>query len=60
VLGPLDEFGFVRVVALSLRFFWVSDGQVAFSGRTSSDAANYLYVVWLAGRYCGPKVMPVF
>jgi hypothetical protein len=39
-----DGLGFVKFVALSLG--WV--GQVAFSGRNWSDAANYLYVVWLA------------
>jgi hypothetical protein len=45
VLGLLDKLGFVRVTGL--RLIWV--GQVAYSGRNPSDAANYLYVVWLAG-----------
>jgi len=35
LLGPLDRVGFVKLVALSLS--WL--GQVAFSGRTLSDAA---------------------
>jgi hypothetical protein len=35
LLGPLDRVGFVKLGALSLS--WL--GQVAFSGRTLSDAA---------------------
>jgi hypothetical protein len=35
LLGPLDRIGFVKLSALSLS--WL--GQVAFSGRTLSDAA---------------------
>lgn len=41
LLGSRDRLGFMKIVALSL--CWV--GQVAFSGRIVSDAANYLYVV---------------
>ena len=44
LLGLFDRLSFVEFVALSLS----GVGQVSFSGRTRSDAANYLYVVWLA------------
>ncbi|SPF37872.1 hypothetical protein SBA1_190004 [Candidatus Sulfotelmatobacter kueseliae] len=60
LLGSLDGIGFVKLVALSLSFLWLSVGQVAFSGRTPTDAANYLYVVWLAGRGIGTKVISPF
>jgi hypothetical protein len=51
-LRSVDGLGFIELVALSL--CWV--GQVAFSGRNPSDAAKYLYVVWLAVDRDGTKV----
>ena len=59
-LGFLDGLGFAELAARLLSCLWLSVGQVAFSGRTPSDAANYLYVVWLAGGPLGTKVIPIF
>jgi hypothetical protein len=60
LLGSFDSGGFVELVTLSLSFVWLPVGQVAFSGRNPSDAANYLYVVWLAGCRCSTKVISIF
>jgi hypothetical protein len=60
LLGSFDSRSFVKLAVLSLSFVWFPVGQVAFSGRIPSDAANYLYVVWLAGRRGGTKVMSEF
>src|ERR1700752_4365259 len=57
LLASLDGFGFVKLVALPPSFLWVSVGQVAFSGRIFSDAANYLCVVWLARLLASTKVI---
>jgi hypothetical protein len=56
LLGSFDGLRFVELVCL----FCYPVGQVAFSGRNPSDAANYLYVVWLADNRSGTKVTPVF
>jgi hypothetical protein len=56
-LGSINGLGFVKLfVSLS----WLSVGQVAFSGRYLSDAANYLYVVWLASVVADTKVTVAF
>jgi hypothetical protein len=57
LLGSLDGFGFVKLVAWLPSFLWCSVGQVAFSGRILSDAANYLCVVRLAGHASNTKVI---
>jgi hypothetical protein len=60
LFGPFDGLRFVELVRRSLSIVWYSVGQVAYSGRNPSDAANYLYVVWLADNRRGTKVTPVF
>jgi len=50
LLGPLNRLRFRKPIAWLL----FSVGQVAFSGRMLSDAANYLYVVMLAGHFATP------
>jgi hypothetical protein len=47
LLGLIYRLRFRKPIALLL----FSVGQVAFSGRTLSDAAKYLYVVLLAGHF---------
>jgi hypothetical protein len=59
LLGSLDGLGFVQFLACSPSLLWLSVGQVTFSGRTRSDAANYLYVVWLASRRAITEVITV-
>jgi hypothetical protein len=58
-LGSFNGPGFVELVA-SLSISWLSVGQVAFSGRYQSDAANYLCVVWLASVVAYTKVTVAF
>ena len=47
LLGALNRLRFGKPVG----FLVSSVGQVAFPGRTLSDAANYLYVVLVAGHF---------
>jgi hypothetical protein len=56
LLGSFDGQGFIKLAARLLPLLWLSVGQAAFSGRTLSDAAKYLCVVWLAGGRVGTKV----
>jgi hypothetical protein len=58
-LGSVNGPGFVKLF-VSLSIWWLSVGQVAFSGRYLSDAANYLYVVRLASVDRDTKVTVAF